>query len=358
MVPLTIRLLGSPVITVDQQPLSFRTRKVFALLIYLVVEKGLPSRESLMALLWPESSPKNAAVTLRGTLSRLRQSLQPVGESLITEAGKVGFDFRCAVDLDLLWLSATTLPEISPQELIKILEFDRGEFLTGFSLPDAPEFDRWAALQREIYQRQVEWVYNRLTQLQLANHESTTAVKTAARWVARAPFSEAPYRRLMAAQALAGDRSAALITYGQCRAMLQAEFSMEPTRETVALAENITQDQLPKGSYEGRRGSDFSHVIPPDPRNREILLPFEGRADEHSQLVAAFHQTRQDGAQVAVLIGEAGTGKTRLINAFQEWVVLESPGVEIWNGRAFETGGSLPYQPLIEALRMRLDQVN
>ncbi len=56
MEPLTIRLLGIPEICVGEQLLSFRTRKVLALLVYLAVEKGMHSRESLMALLWPELS--------------------------------------------------------------------------------------------------------------------------------------------------------------------------------------------------------------------------------------------------------------------------------------------------------------
>ncbi len=93
---------------------------------------------------------------------------------------------------------------------MQILELDRGEFLDGFSLPDAPEFDHWAAIQREACQRQVETVYDRLTKTQLANYQSAAAVETAARWLARAPLSEAAYRHLMGAQALYGDRPAAL----------------------------------------------------------------------------------------------------------------------------------------------------
>ncbi len=275
-----------------------------------------------MALLWPETPAPKASVSMRVTLSRLRQALQPAGDILITTKGQVGFDFSCPADLDLDWLSTAVLPETSSEELAAILEIDRGEFLVGFSLPDAPEFDNWAALQREACQRQVETVYDRLTQYQLANHEITIAAETTMRWVRRAPLSEAAYRRLMAAQALAGDRSAALKTYAQCRAMLQAEFGIEPAQETVVLAENITQDQLPKGSNGGMGVSELSRVIPPSPINLELLLPFEGRAAEHSQLVAAFQQISEDGAQVAVLIGGAGIGKTRLIYAFQEWVML------------------------------------
>jgi DNA-binding SARP family transcriptional activator len=206
MAPLTIRLLGNPEITVGGQPLSFRTRKVLALFIYLVVEGGMHSREALMTLLWPEAPASKASVTMRVTLSRLRQALQPAGEVVITTGGQVGFDFNSPVNLDLDWLSTAVLPNTSLEELGAIVEIDRGQFLVGFSLPDAPQFDSWARLQREARQQQVETVYDHLTQYQLANQEITNAVETATRWIRSAPLSEVAYRCLMAAQALSGNR--------------------------------------------------------------------------------------------------------------------------------------------------------
>ena len=59
-----------------------------------------------------------------------------------------------------------------------------------------------------------------------------------------------------------------------------------------------------------------------------------------------------------VLIGAAGVGKTRLVSAFKEWALLDTPETEVWQGKAFETGGRLAFQPVVEALRIRLDQVN
>jgi DNA-binding SARP family transcriptional activator len=356
--PLTIRLLGSPEILAGERPLSFRTRKVLALLIYLVVEGGMHSRESLMALLWPDTEPVKAAVTLRGTLSRLRKSLRPAGQFLITEAGRVGFDFGGAVELDLARLAAIPQPEIPPQDLEAILELDRGEFLAGFSLPDAPDFDNWAAIQREACQRQVETVYDRLSQHQLTAGEGTSAVETAARWVARAPFSETAYRRLMAGQALAGDRAAALKTYEQCRAMLQEEFGLEPARETAVLAEHIQGNRVPEEPVGRLTKHQAGPKFPSSPGGRGLTLPFEGRAEEHSQLVGAFRQTQENRAQVVVLIGSAGVGKTRLANVFHEWVTLDMPDAEFWAGRAFEMGGRLSYQPAIEAFRARLEEEN
>jgi DNA-binding SARP family transcriptional activator len=358
MAQLTIRLLGSPEITIEGQPVSFRTRKVLALLVYLAVEGGMHSREALMALLWPENPTQNASSTLRVTLTRLRQALLPAGGVLITAGGKVGFDFGFPIDLDLARLSVAVLPETSPDDLVSILEIDRGEFLAGFNLPDAPGFDTWAAIQREAIQRQVETIYDRLTQHQLANHEIVAAMESAARWVRRAPLSEGAYRRLMAAQALSGDRSAALRTYAQCQAMLQEEFGIQPARETAVLAENIGHDRLPKQHDEGTPKPGSPGAGHPTSARRGLLLPLEGRAEEHGQLVAAFRQASQTGAQIVSMIGAAGVGKTRLLNAFRDWVVLDSPSVEVWEGRAFEMGGHLPYQPIIEALRLRLEQEN
>jgi DNA-binding SARP family transcriptional activator/tetratricopeptide (TPR) repeat protein len=355
MPSLTVHLLGVPAVHHRGRPLSFRTRKVLALLIYLVVEQRMHPRESLMALLWPESGPERAATTLRVTLSRLRKALQPAGDVLITEAGNVGFDTSRIDDLDLDWLARAVQPETPPDELIVVLERDQGEFLAGFALPDAPAFDTWTAIQREACQRQIESVYDRLSQHQLAMHDSAAAVETGARWVARAPLSEQAYRRLMAAQALNGQRSAALRTYHRLQAMLRQELGVEPSRETAVLADNIGRGRVD----EDRQGPvPTVGATPPESRSRRLTLPLVGRSSEYNRLTDAFVRVRQDSTQVVAVVGAAGVGKTRLLTAFQEWVRLQPAATELWRGRAFETGGRLAYQPVVEALRARLEGVN
>lgn len=148
--------MGKPIISYGGQSLTFRTRKVLALLIYLVVDGGAHSRESLMTLLWPESTAESSAATLRSTLSRLRKSLHRAGDFLIIEGDSVGFDFNASFDLDLTWLAVAARSEIPLSELAAILTLDRGEFLAGFSLPDTPSFDNWTSIQGEACQRQLE----------------------------------------------------------------------------------------------------------------------------------------------------------------------------------------------------------
>ena len=355
MESLAVRFLGIPEIRLGERHLSFRTRKVLALLAYLAIERGMHSRESLMAMLWPESSQSSAAATLRTTLSRLRKALEPLGDVLITKRGNVGFDSNTWIDADLDWLRTAAHEDTSPDELRPILTVDRGEFLEGFSLPDAPAFDDWVSIQRGACLRQLETVYDRLSQHLLSIHDSAMAVEIAARWVTRAPLSEQAYRRLMAAQALNGQRPAALLTYHQLQDTLKKELGLGPGRETVLLANNIDQGRV---SAEYIDTSSTMRRISSTDWQIRLTLPLVGRSEEHSRLVESFHQIGREKAQAVVLIGAAGVGKTSLVNSFRDWVLLDSPEAEVWQGQAFETGGSLAFQPVVEALRIRLDQVN
>ena len=48
-----------------------------------------------------------------------------------------------------------------------------------------------------------------------------------------------------------------------------------------------------------------------------------------------------------------GIGKTHLATAFLRWATTQ--GATLLQGRAFEMGGRLPYQPLVHALSRRLE---
>src|SRR5690242_15102652 len=72
---LILRLLGTPEVSHAEQPLTFQTRKVLALLAYLAVEQGVHSRDKITALLWPESDEERGKASLRRALAHLRESL-------------------------------------------------------------------------------------------------------------------------------------------------------------------------------------------------------------------------------------------------------------------------------------------
>jgi predicted ATPase len=221
----------------------------------------------------------------------------------------------------------------------------RGNFLDGLALPDAPDFEDWLLLQRETWHNWATKVFDRLSELQTEGGELEHALETTTRWVAHDPLNEAAHARLIELHYALGDRAAALRVYENYRALLERELNTEPAPGTIALAEGI-RAQTPPARVQA----------PYEPRSTQTSLevPLTGRITEHLALVTAYRATRRGHMHVVTLEGEPGIGKTRLAREFLRWA--RAKGADVLEGHAFETGGRLPYQPLIEALRHRLER--
>ncbi|MFZ0545824.1 MAG: AAA family ATPase [Candidatus Promineifilaceae bacterium] len=354
---LDVRLLGPPEITYEGAALSFPTRKALALFVYLVVEGGKHARDELASFLWPESDPGRVRATLRNCLYQARSAL-PEGY-LVVEGEVVGFDFSADYTLDLEELAeAANLPLLSPAASSEAarpqlaawknaVELWRGEFLTGFSLGDAPEFDYWAGLERERWFRRMDTVYNRLSQFQFDQGQISAALRTAEQWRRHNPINETVYRRLMRLHMVNGERTAALQSYEKCRKMLAAELGVEPSPRTKALAARLETAELT--TVERRRTAQTGVV-------NFSQGPFVGREGAFGALADAYCRTAADGFRTAAVVGEAGIGKTRLAEEFLAWA--EAQGAAVLHGRSFESGRQLPYHPLVDALRACIEAIN
>jgi DNA-binding SARP family transcriptional activator len=80
MAHLSIRLLGSMRVTLDDEPVTrFETEKARVLLAYLAVEADRPQRRDLLAeMLWPERPAGAANANLRHTLTGLRRAIDDI----------------------------------------------------------------------------------------------------------------------------------------------------------------------------------------------------------------------------------------------------------------------------------------
>lgn len=361
---LNLALLGTPEVRHDGHPVTFPTRKTLALLVYLAVAGGTVSREQITALLWPESNSELGRASLRKALTYLRQALDPDNSQAHFQAERdsLSLDPASGIEVDVWALqeaaqmtrqpllssssAMTALPSAQVRRLLEPLQqaivLYRGDFLAGFSLSDAPEFDDWASLQREFCHRQASLVFDRLSQAQFESGQLGGAIDTTIRWVAHDSLDENAYRRLMQLHFANGDRAAALQVYAACQATLARELAAGPSPETEALAKRLRLDRV-------SRGQSAAVSVPASRPPLLAELPLVGRAFEHVQLVTAFRAAQASGLQIITLEGEPGIGKTRLAREFLAWASAQ--GAEIWPGRAFEVGGRLPYQPIVEALR-------
>src|SRR5947209_738213 len=369
---LRLAVLGPPQVVHDGRRLSFALHKAQALLLYLAVEGGMHPRSKLAAFLWPGSEPHDARTALRNALGLVRRLLTDLDADaaasphthLRIQGELLGLNSQVPFELDLhvvqqAWKEAQALSSAPSEEqraalvahVQHALALVRGPFLDGFWLGEEAPFDEWLQQQQQQWQVRVQLLCDRLSSWQEAAGELEQACATLTRWLALDALQEEAYRRLMRVQLALGDAAAALQVYATCRARLAEELRIEPSVETVALAEHIRATQARhRGSRSARPAITASR--PPS----ELVAPLVGRAAAFSQLVAHYQQARGGQPQAVLVVGEAGIGKTRLVSEFIAWV--RAQGADVLAGKAFEMGGRLPYQPLVEALRPRLEAQN
>jgi len=374
---LRLAVLGPPEVFHDASRLIFSLRKAQALLLYLAVEGGMHSRSKLAAFLWPDSEPFDARKSLRNVIGVLRSLLAGPNTSgapdslsggqgtyLLSQGDLLGLDPHAPLELDLdvvqqAWKAVQGLstPPPEPQratlvaQVQQALALVRGPFLDGFWLREEAPFDGWVQVQQQQWQVRVQLLCERLSAWQEEAFEWEAARATLLRWLALDSLAEEAYRRLIRVHLVQGDAVAALQVYATCQARLAEGLQLAPALETVALAERI------RATAARRPGRSASPSTPAEPQPPgELAVPLVGRAAAFSQLVERWRQARGGQPQAVLVVGEAGIGKTRLASEFVAWA--RAQGADVLGGQAFEMGGRLPYQPLVEAIRPRLEAEN
>ncbi len=167
------------------------------------------------------------------------------------------------------------------------------------SVGDALESD--ATAEREHWRRRSVDVCVRHAEQLLASGQVETALDVLQHARKLDWRSETALRAAMRALALGGDRTGALAVVERFAARLKSELDAEPDLETAALAKRIRLGRPPP-------------VPQPAPVESEARRPpLVGRGHELAQLATAWNACRaKRKAMVAVIEGDAGTGKTRL----------------------------------------------
>ena len=355
---LTLSLLGSARVELDGAPIEVDTRKAIALLAYLAVTAEAHSRDTLATLLWPENDQTSGRAALRRTLSSLKKAL--AGEWVLADRESIGLDRRddAWVDVEQFRVQlaecashghpASDVCSACLPPLTKAAELYRGDFLTGFTLRDSPEFDDWQSLQAELLRRGLAGVLDRLVRGHSARAEFEQAILYARRWLALDPLHEPAQRTLMQLYAWAGNRAAAMRQYRDCVRILDEELGVAPLEETTQLNRAITENKAPPPAGIAVAAEPISQPPSREPMQRISGFPLVGRAREWEVLLGVYEAIATDGHFV-VLEGEAGIGKTRLAEEFLAHA--RTSGATTIVARCYEGETTLAYGPFVEALR-------
>ncbi len=250
---LIIRLLGPFEVALDGEPVTgFESDKVRALLAYLSAESRQPHRrETLAALLWPEMSERRARRNLRGALADLRSAIgdqlaDPPFLSITRQTIQLNPSGDSWVDVRLFH-EGTQAGALRHQPILKLeeaVELYRGDFLTGFSIPDSAGFEEWRTVSREQYAQDALRALDRL----VAYHQEQAAYRTAAGLVRRQlqldPIRENSHRKLIQLLALSGQTATAIEQFETYRDLLDRELSLQPADQTLELVHRIRSGQI------------------------------------------------------------------------------------------------------------------
>lgn len=355
-------LLGPPRIELDQHAIDIQRRKVLALLAYLAMCGEPQRRDTLATLLWPEHGQTDARMALNRHLSDLRKTL---GNDLLVadrETAAVAPTAKLWLDVVQFQQSLATYPVVataSVSALTDAVALYRDDFLTGFTLSDSPAFDDWQFFQRETLRRQLATALERLVEWHGAQRTYETAIAYARRWVALDPLHEPVHCHLMQIYSASGQQASALRQYQLCVKLLDDELGVPPAAATTKLYEHLRSgamdtSQQPSLSASATLSFQPSRLLKSDPTSTPPNRPlFVARELELAHLNRCLAQMLTGEGSVVFVMGEAGQGKTTLIDVFVRHALQEDTTIVVANGHcnAF-TGIGDPYLPFREILRL------
>ena len=207
-------------------------------------------------------------------------------------------------------------------QLSQGLHLYKGEFMGGFSLPNAPRFNDWLVIEQEHTRQLALNGFRQLAGWQEQQGSFAAGVLTARRWLALDPWDETARQKLFRLLAYNGRTSEALNAYEKYRGLLQKEIGVPPAPETIALYESIQAGSLTPPVI----ASTPLHNLP------RALLPLFGREQEISKLK---DQLLNPEYPLISVTGIGGIGKTSLALA---------TGLELVSGEQLLTNEQRSFQ--------------
>jgi DNA-binding SARP family transcriptional activator len=323
----TLRVLGSAQLLDEHGNHVALPAKALALLTYLRIATTRRAHRAFLAdLLWSEVDEEKGRASLRQAVMAIRQVL---GDDALIANGH---------DIELV-----RSPGCDADEFIAIaargdyaaaVEVYQGDFFVDFAVPGAHGFEVWATIERERQRGAFLRSADAATQQLLDAGRARSAAELASRLVSADQLRERSWRLRLEALLTMGDLAGARVDAESMRAVLHAnEVQLEPATEKLLL--RLQRTELPASG----------------PGDEPLRAELVGRTRAFSALLDAWKLLGSDGVTVRALTGDAGLGKTRLLDELA--VRLRSLGARVVRVDARYGDQEIPYalmQQLVDAL--------
>lgn len=338
---LRIRLLGDQNISVDDlslnQPLGRRSLELVA---YLVAHAGSPQpRQHLAGVFWPDSTDSQALTNLRREVHRVRSVFGSADCGLEVDARTLTWRANPGVECDVTEFVGRTdqaraarAENDSPRfrhAAAQAVSLYRGDFMPG-------SYEDWIETQRDRLHRVCVGLLDDLI-ASCRSHDVGSALRWSTRRLDLEPLEETGYQTLMQIQVAAGDRAAAIRTYHRCVSVLDRELGVRPGPATTQRYREI--------STASRSGAAQTAGSLPDRSVRPMLV---GRELECQELRVRWERVAGGSSGLHLVSGEAGVGKSRLIDEFVS--SQERAGTTVAWARCFAGSGQSALAPVAQWL--------
>jgi DNA-binding SARP family transcriptional activator len=303
------RLLGPLEVHEEGRVVPLGAAKQRSLLgVLLLHANEMVSVDRLVDELWGERPPARSTKLVQGYVSELRKRLG--ADRVVTR--RPGYLVRVerseldSVEFERLVARARSeRPEEAARRLREALALWRGPALAdvtleGFAAREAERLNelRFAALLDRIE-----------ADLTLGRHAELVGELEAL--IAEHPLRERLRGQMMLALYRAGRQAEALQVYREARRMLTEELAIDPSVELQSLEKAIlNQDPALAGPLRSAQGTSPVRQLP-SPLRLTPPYPFVGRSRELTTLRTLGPRASAEGRRIALVGGEAGSGKSR-----------------------------------------------
>lgn len=315
---LRIYLFGEPRFELRGEAFRFNAPpKALPLLVYLLLHRRGPvARETLAALLWPDADQATAYSNLRRHLHYLTKALPaPLDGSpwIVTTKTHLRWNAESPYWLDVEAFETEIQERQLRSHAVRLYSGDLYERCA----------EEWIDFERE-----------RLRTLQLSNlaqlcadaqkrSSYVEALQYAQLILAADPWREDAVRTIMGTRMLLGDRAGAMAEYDRFAARLRDELQTRPLGETTQVYERIARSVT----------TATPEMASVTQTRAQTLI---GRRNELASLRAEWQRASRGEGRAVFIGGEAGIGKTTLLEALCE------PVIE--NGGTVLTGAASPHE--------------
>jgi len=220
-----------------EQVAGFSSRKVKALLVYLVVQQNPCSIEHIAKLFYENRGLPDALTNLELALKNLDNTIN--GCIFIT-ANTVGINAQARFWLDVFEFKHF----MEEKRIVEALELYQGDFLAGLKIRGSKGFQDWVNQNRDQLRQLAQDMYDKLFSHCITEKEFNNCMDIAAKMVIFNPLNENNHRRMMFLKFYFGMVEEALQQYERLSNILKNESGKEPSLESYTLYTKILDGDL------------------------------------------------------------------------------------------------------------------